>query len=280
MMRFVTSCITGRSPQTFAEATLLRAFSVVLADGPTWASRSQSQSGHLCAEAHAQFLGRRPGFPSSSPQTGSCSVTEMMMFFFARPTLSVRTRKQLQSRKVAGYRSLGRCPGFSCGSHTPNRLLGPWDGARGFRADPHPKQLHPFSPGRATGGLFIASFSAFSVPEHLAAPPWPFSWPVQLAAPLRSGGFGPQGPQGLPPSPSSPQGGLLHWPALQLQRLRLRRDQAVYGQPSSATPPKMFLHWPALQPQRLPLLRGPQMRMPQDRSTHTWSLELGLVSQR
>ena len=39
------------------------------------------------------------------------------------------------------YRSLGRCPGFSCGSHTPNRLLGPWDGARGFRAD-HPKP-HP-----------------------------------------------------------------------------------------------------------------------------------------
>ena len=45
MMRFVTSCITGRSPQTSAGATLLRAFSVVLADGPTWASRSQSQSG-------------------------------------------------------------------------------------------------------------------------------------------------------------------------------------------------------------------------------------------
>ena len=44
-MRFVTSCITRRSPQTFAGATLLRAFSVVLADGPTWASRSQSQSG-------------------------------------------------------------------------------------------------------------------------------------------------------------------------------------------------------------------------------------------
>ena len=29
---------------------------------------------HLCAEAHARFLGRRPGFPSSSPRTGSCSV--------------------------------------------------------------------------------------------------------------------------------------------------------------------------------------------------------------
>ena len=71
---------------------------------------------------------------------------------------------------------------------------------------PHPKPLHPFSPGRAIGGLFIASFSAFSSPEHLATPPWAFSWPVQLAAPLRSGGFGPQGPQGLPPSPSSPQG--------------------------------------------------------------------------
>ena len=25
---------------------------------------------HLCAEAHARFLGRRPGFPSSSPRTG------------------------------------------------------------------------------------------------------------------------------------------------------------------------------------------------------------------
>ena len=48
-------------------------------------------------------------------------------FFFARPTLSVRTRKQLQSRKVARYWSLGRCPGFSCGSHIPNRLLGPYD---------------------------------------------------------------------------------------------------------------------------------------------------------
>ena len=36
-------------------------------------------------------------------------------------------------------RFLGRCPGFSCGSHTPNRLLGPWDGAQGFRAgDPKP----------------------------------------------------------------------------------------------------------------------------------------------
>ena len=35
---------------------------------------------------------------------------------------------------------LGRCPGFSCGSHTPNRLLGPWDGAQGFRADnPKPR---------------------------------------------------------------------------------------------------------------------------------------------
>ena len=44
-MRFVTSCITGRSPQTFAGATLLRAFSVVHSDGPTWASRSQPQSG-------------------------------------------------------------------------------------------------------------------------------------------------------------------------------------------------------------------------------------------
>ena len=31
---------------------------------------------------------------------------------------------------MTGFRSLGRCPGFSCGSHTPNRLLGSWDGAR------------------------------------------------------------------------------------------------------------------------------------------------------
>ena len=31
-----------------------------------------------------------------------------------------------------GARSLG----FSCGSHTPNRSLGVWDGARGFHADP------------------------------------------------------------------------------------------------------------------------------------------------
>ena len=29
---------------------------------------------HLCEEAHARFLGRRPGFQSSSSQTGSCSV--------------------------------------------------------------------------------------------------------------------------------------------------------------------------------------------------------------
>ena len=36
------------------------------------------------------------------------------------------------------YRFLGRCPGFSRGSHTPNRLLGHRDGAQGFRAD-HPK---------------------------------------------------------------------------------------------------------------------------------------------
>ena len=32
-------------------------------------------------------------------------------------------------------RFLGRCPGFSCGSHTPNRLLGRRDGAQGFHAD-------------------------------------------------------------------------------------------------------------------------------------------------
>ena len=37
-------------------------------------------------------------------------------------------------------RFLGRCPGFSCGSHTPNRLLGHRDGAQGFRADnPKPR---------------------------------------------------------------------------------------------------------------------------------------------
>ena len=42
-----------------------------------------------------------------------------------------------------------------------------------------------------------------------------------------------------------------------------------------ATPPGWLLPWPALQPQRLQLLRGPQMRMPQDKSTHTWSSELG-----
>ena len=58
----------------------------------------------------------------------------MMMFFFLDlPTLSVT-----ENTVATGYRSLGRCPGFSCGS-TPNRLLGPWDGARGFPADPHPK---------------------------------------------------------------------------------------------------------------------------------------------
>ena len=73
----------------------------------------------------------------------------------------------------------------------------------------------------------IASFSAFSLPEQLAAPSQALSSPVRLAARPRSGGFGPQGPQGLlPPSPSSPQRGLLHWPALQHQRLRLRKDQA------------------------------------------------------
>ena len=95
---------------------------------------------------------------------------------------------------------------------------------------PHPKPLLPF-PARATGGLLIASFSAFGLPEHLAALPLAFSWPVQLAAPLRSGGSGPQGSQGLPPSPSSPQGGLLHWPALQPQTASERSaDEDAAGQ--------------------------------------------------
>ena len=55
-------------------------------------------------------------------------------FFFARPTLSVRSENSLVAA-IARCRSLGRCPGFSCGSHTPNRLLGYRDGARVFRAD-------------------------------------------------------------------------------------------------------------------------------------------------
>ena len=33
-----------------------------------------------------------------------------------------------RDRKTAKYRFSGRCPGFSCGSHTPNRLLGHRDG--------------------------------------------------------------------------------------------------------------------------------------------------------
>ena len=56
----------------------------------------------------------------------------MIMFFFARPTLSVTELSC--HRRVRMYRLLGRCLGFSCGSHTPNRLLGHRDGAQGLRA--------------------------------------------------------------------------------------------------------------------------------------------------
>ena len=41
------------------------------------------------------------------------------------------------SRSARKVRYSGRRPGFSCGSHTPNRLLGVWDGAPGFSCGSH-----------------------------------------------------------------------------------------------------------------------------------------------
>ena len=58
MMRLVTSCITGKRPQTPAGATLQRAFNGVHADGQsTCASRSQLQRGvHLTQRSTSAIL--------------------------------------------------------------------------------------------------------------------------------------------------------------------------------------------------------------------------------
>ena len=62
---------------------------------------------------------------------------------FSPLTWSVTRIGSLKTAEVARARAkvqfLGRRPGSSCGSHTPNRLLGFWDGVRGFHADSTPK---------------------------------------------------------------------------------------------------------------------------------------------
>ena len=78
-----------------------------------------------------------------------------------------------RDRKAAKYRFSGRCPGFSCGSHTPNRLLGHRDGARGFHADT-PQTAE--RPSGQSGRISSCSLSASCA--------WPSSWP-SAALPAR-----------------------------------------------------------------------------------------------
>ena len=77
---------------------------------------------------------------AEDPQQGNCkSVIEaLMMFFFCMFDIVGDRMESLKtlSRSARKVQFSGRRPGFSCGSHTPNRSLGVWDGARGFHADP------------------------------------------------------------------------------------------------------------------------------------------------
>ena len=59
----------------------------------------------------------------------------------------------------------GRCPGFSRGSHTPNRLLGRWDGARGFPADPTPQTA--VCPPTSLGALSLFNVAKRSHPQRM-----------------------------------------------------------------------------------------------------------------
>ena len=93
-------------------------------------------------------------------------------------------------------------------------------GARGFHADPTPQTAPLF---RGSSSLPVLRLRLFLCLSSLLRLLRLFLLPCSF--------------QGLPPTPSSPQGGLLHWPALQFQRLRLRRDRAVHGQPPPAIPP-------------------------------------------
>ena len=60
-------------------------------------------------------------------------------FFFFCPSDVVGELKTVGVAECEKCRLLRRCPGFPRGSHTQNRLLGPWDGARGFPADLTPR---------------------------------------------------------------------------------------------------------------------------------------------